>query len=320
MENLENTSVAETTEAAPAAAPESAVTESQNAGTEIGNADAAEKEAVAEAVAEYQANYKFRAFDEEKEFDEWARPLVKSKELEEKFRDLFSAKYGVERYKEDLHKFKEENTSLNGGLDSLRECVRTGDFDTFFKQTNIPLEKVWNWVKEKLAYQELSPEDRKRYDEHWGLKRQNSELTKNQQMLESQFEQAQIYKKEMELQFVTSSPEVSQIQQEVDTRAGQPGKFRELVIQKGLATEQLTGRECTAQQAVQAVIQDMKYLGYGGSHATQVAGQPGRVVSPQNKPTIPNIKGQGSSPVKAKPKTIAELRRNIEKRFSQASE
>lgn len=311
MEEL-NSEVAETTSTEAVETGPVDIAAPKEEGLEVGNAE----EAVTPADPEYVPNLKFKAFDEEKEFDEWVKPLIKSKEEEEKFRDLYSRAHGIERYKSDFHTTKQEVTNLKQGIESLKEHLRNDDFDSFFQETNIPMDKVWNWVKQKLAYSELSPEEKQRYDETWRLKRERSQLSKTNQTVTSQFQEAQVRQKQLELDYVCSTPDVSQAMKSFDERIGKSGAFVDFVIQKGLAKEQLTGRECSVQEAVQEVMSLIK--AFGGNQVAQAAAANanGVVAAKGTKPLLPNIQGKAVSPVKKKPGSFKELRAQVESRLA----
>lgn len=312
VEGTEVTSAPQTESSEQVTAPEP---ESQE-----GQAPEGEEEAAAAAAA-YAPNYKYKGLGEEKEFEDWAKPLVTSKEIEDKFREMHARAFGIDKYKEDFYSARRENESLNAGLDTLRGFIKEGDLDSFFQATKIPEQVVWNWVKEKLAYQELSPEEKKRYDDYWGAKRENFRLAQTNQKYQNDLESTQVQRKEMELATSLSSPEVTRVMQEFDARVGKPGAFRDLVIREGLTTEQLTGKECSAEQAVQAVLRYMPGFGGNQIQQTRQANANGVVPPKETKATIPNIKGKATSPVKKKYQSFDEMKKDFaERRKSLASD
>src|SRR5688500_3044500 len=50
-------------------------------------------------VPQYTPNYKFKVMDEEKEFDDFLKGAIKTKEDEEKLRDIVTKAYGLDAHK-----------------------------------------------------------------------------------------------------------------------------------------------------------------------------------------------------------------------------
>jgi hypothetical protein len=262
----------------------------------------------------YNPNYKFKVVDEEKEFDDFVKPIIKNKELEEKFRDLYTKAHGLEpmktRLKSELEQikseasdFKTKHTNLIGQLDVLSHYVNAGDFDNFFKNLRIPEQAIYKWVQAKAREQDMSPEERadvqRRRDENERL----YHLEKQNQDLMQRFEQAQVEQGQAQLRMILARPEVSSIQQAFDTQVGQPGAFMNEIIRRGVAYHALNGVDLPPEQVVQEVMQTF------GKVVNPMTGQTTQAVKPA---IIPNVAGKSSSPVKQAPKSIADLKKIAE--------
>lgn len=273
-------------------------------------------QSVESAPPAYNPNYKFRAFGEEKEFDEWVRPLVTSKEIEDNLRGMFAKSTAMERYKEDFHTTDTELKGLKGGLDKLREHVGHNDFDSFFKETKIPMDRLWEWFKGKLEYQQMSPEARRDYDSRMGLERQNRELSRAaqaQSQSANQPSEIEVFKREFSLDNLLTQPNHSKIASDYDRDFG-PGEFKRFVASRGEAIELSTRKPCTADMALSDAL---KRLRLDNTQAAQPIGNGNIAVANGNgnpKPVIPNIRGGSASPVKQKPKSIEEMRKNFDQR------
>src|SRR3990167_6670137 len=88
-----------TSGALPDATPEAATQEASAEPTE--NEQIADGETEAAADTKYEPNVKYTAWGEEKEMDEWARPLL-NKDNEENFRKLFAGQAATERMRSKL--------------------------------------------------------------------------------------------------------------------------------------------------------------------------------------------------------------------------
>lgn len=259
----------------------------------------------AAAAPAYTPNYVFTAYDKEHQFEDWSKPLITSKEVEDSMRSLYSKAYGFDTVKGKLQKTREEYDSLNGSIDILREHVKNRDFDSFFKHVNIPNEWIMEWAVKRAQYQNLSPEDRRAYDEQLELRRQNTELQRQLQYGTQQTNEALTKAKEVELDVALQSPEISQVMRDFDASRGKIGAFREQVIMHAYANELATGRTVSAKEAVDNLLALM-----GRTLGTQPMAPQAANANPNNvaKPVIPNIKASGGSPVKKQIRSIAELK------------
>lgn len=314
------------TEVTGQASPETAVEVPVTAPTEApkeASAVAAPVVPTDKAVTEvpaYTPNFKYKAYDKEGEFDEFLRSVIKDKKTEEKIRDLYTRAEGLSEMKPrhektvgELARLRDEYNPIKQGIETLKQHVANKDFDAFFRDVNIPSEWVMQWVAQKLQYENLSPEDKKRYDDAIELRRQNSQLMKEREEFGTQAQNYQSQLKEFELNAILQAPETNQFMQEFDARQGKVGAFRQFVAQHAYATEMATGRDVSAKEAVDAVMALI-----GRPAAAPAAVQPAaQETQTQPKPVIPNIKSRGGSPVKKHAKTLDELRAYAQERIKE---
>ena len=283
-----------------------------------------EKEVIEEQPT-YEPNFKFKVYDEEHEIAEWARSAVKDAESEAQVREIFEKAYGIEKVKERLGKvrddytgLKSEHENLSQGIAQLSEMYNRGDYDSFFKQLQIPEQKVINWVLEKAKRAEMAPEDRKVLDDRDSYERRLHEIEKQNQMLQQQsLEQAKAAKAQ-EADYLFNSPEYKDLVHEFDRRVGTPGAFRQQVGAQGDLHWHRTGEDLPLKDVVDQVLR------MAGLHATPQmsapqSAQPQSNAQPQaaqpQAPVIPAVEGQPASPVKKRPGSIEEMRAQIEARY-----
>ena len=101
----------------------------------------------------YEANYGFEVQGEKKEFDEWARQLVKDKESEEFYRDIMHKVHGIEHIKstrdhlkETLEQEKTQRATLDSSLKTLSHYVETGNLESFFSALEISEQDVLQYA------------------------------------------------------------------------------------------------------------------------------------------------------------------------------
>lgn len=268
------------------------------------------------AAPSYEPNYKFKVLEEEKEFDEFLRGAIKDEETEKQVRELYEKAYGLEHVKAERQKIrdeykqlKEESDALNGALGQLSEYVNKDDLHTFFQELGIPEQKVLQYAIERAQYSDLSPEQRQQWDQQYNerqraymLERQNQELLAAQQ-------QSAVNQRVGELESYLQSPEISSVVQSFDSRVGKPGSFMAEVIKRGQYYASLPEpQDISVQQAVNEVLNLVGGISQQQAAAAEIPVEQ-KVIVPEDKPTIPNIKGSGTSPTKKLPNSIDDLRK-----------
>ena len=278
---------------------------------------------------EYTPNFEFTVKDKKLEFDEWARPFVKDKETEAKFREMFEKAHGLEEVKthrqslrDELNTLKTEKTQLDTSLKQLSSYVQNKDYNSFFETLKIPKEDIIRYAVDELKYQELSPEQRREIDAHRQQTSRLSELElQNQQLLE-QSQQAIRSQAEFQLNSELSKPDIASIAQNYDARIGKPGAFRQEVINRGAYYETVHGQTIPAAQAVQEIVQLIGGQASTSPQASTTPQQPSpsQVVATQKtKPVIPNVQGSGSnSPYKKQPTSVEDLRKMRDQMLAQS--
>jgi len=299
MEDMETQSAEAPQETAETAAPETPAEATPDVAAAI------ESEAT-----QYEPNYKFNVKDQEMEFDEWSRGLIKDKDTEEKFRDVFTKAYALDGIKESREKLQGEYESvhshykeINDSINILRDHVGNRDFDSFLKALNIPKEWVQQWMYQDLQRGQLPAEQQAQYDQGLQARREAAELRRTNEQLTAQQEQMQRQAVEAELQAELQAPEVNQFMRDFDARKGQVGAFRETLRAYAIGQYHATGRDLTAKEAIGELMSFAS--NQVGAQTPQAQSQ---VVAPQQKPVIPNIQGRNSSPVKKAVRSIEELK------------
>lgn len=266
---------------------------------------------------QYTPNYKFKfrspldpSRQEEREFDEWARPLIKDADTEKRFREIYEKACGLDyvkpnymKMRENLDTLKKEHTEITQSLQRLGSFLHEGDYDSFFKTLEIPDEKIFQYVLDKLNYQQLPPEQRQAHDQASTLKQRAYELELQNQQLQQAYQQTQVQARTASLDSALDRPDVKTVAEAFDARVGKPGAFRDEVILRGQLAWQTRGVDLTPEQAVKEVLALA-----GGSVAPAQSPQP-QAQAQQRPPVIPNISGKGSSPARRAPRSIEDLKK-----------
>lgn len=262
-------------------------------------------------------NYEFTVKDKKLQMDELFKPLIKSKDVEAKLKDLYEKAYGLDEVKSSRETFKERATQAEQkyqqteqNLKMLGDVVKKQDFNTFFEVLNIPKEQILQYAIQELKFQQL-PDDQKQAIEERRQQEQQFQYAQQQnQTLQQQMQQMAVAQAQQELNFETSKPEVQSVAQALDARLGKQGAFMSEVIKLGQYYEAVHKTSPPASQLVKEVMQivGMSAPAPQGEPATQANPSQG-VVPNSQKPVIPAFNGSvAKSPVRKTPTSIQDLR------------
>lgn len=303
----------------PAAAPESAPAATSAAPATPSPQTASPGEAVAAPVAPpFVPDYKLKVMDEEREIPEQFRGLIKDEKTAKEVREIFEKSFGHEAIKPKYETLKAAHqevqtqyTQTMNQIQDLKADYARGDMDSFFQKLNIPKEKILQYALDTVNYQELPPEQKALIDAKRNAELQNMQLTREKQSVEQNLQQQMTQARSFALDSELARPDVKSMIEDFDKRAGEKGAFRKEVINRGLLTWHQS-RGSVDLSPGQAVEQVMKLYGLANAPASANASAttPASVVTPSQTPTIPNVSGaKATSPVKQKPKSIADLKK-----------
>jgi len=269
----------------------------------------------------WKPNFKFKVKDKELEFEDSLKSLIKTKDLESKFRELHEKAYGIDEVKADRQTVKQERDEWKGkfgqvesSLQTLGSYVQKKDYHSFFSSLNIPKQDIINYAIQELKYQELPPEQKAAIDQQRQLVQSQETYAQQNNQLQQQLSQVLVQQVTFEMDQALARPDVSPIAQSYDARVGKPGAFKEEVIRRGQYYENVHKVSPPVSQLVSEILNLV-----GASPAQQGAGntlqgqqQASQVVhNQQQKPVIPSFSGAsaGKSPAKKIPTSVEDLRK-----------
>lgn len=297
--------------------PERGVSEEKTAGDRVHGEVQKEKGTTSE-IPEWTPSYKFKIKDKEQEFDDFVKPIVKTKDVEEKIKSLYEKAYGLDEVKTSRESFKQQVEEWKGkygqveqSLKTLGDYVKKGDFNTFFGALNIPKDKIIQYAIEELKYQELPQDQRQAIDLQ---RQQQTEFEKAQQMNQTLHQQmAQMVQRqtEFELNQALASPDIAEAISSYETLVGKPGLIRNEIIKRGQYYELTQKESPSAKQLVDEVLGLIINQANSAKPSTTTSiSTPGQVVQNQKeKPVISSFQGGAKSPTKKVPTSIDDLRK-----------
>jgi len=262
-------------------------------------------EVIEDNVVEYTPDFTYKVKDETFEFDDAVREAIKSKEVEDKFRDLYTRAAGLDDYKSkysDIEsKYNEQAPQLErliGGYKTLMSYRDEGDMDRLMSTLGVSEDALMDYVGQLLEREELPEEQR-------AALKQNREMEDKIYHLEQQVQQFQT--NETTSRHQAERNELSQILQSNDYSEGvqllnEVGvDFEKDVIRAGEAIVANEQRYPSVAEAVQAAYALRKPLLERLSGQTQtINNEPGQVATErivERQPTLPKVKGANSNKI-----------------------
>lgn len=294
---------------------------------DVGSADVETTDAGHEAEAsgdgssetpepEYTPNFSYKVYDEEKEFPDWAKQLVKSKEIEDQLRTYLQKGEAFDPLKEKYERrgseYQEVNTKYDSMINKLTEYdhyIKKGALGPVFKDWQISDQQVIDYVANLLKAQD-DPNQRQQWEaqqsnvvNEWQTNQYQSQLLKQNQELARQNHEANYAR-------VLSQPSVVEFSQKLESILGQ-GQMRSLADQYGQAYYQQHGRDTTPEDAVRYVMETYKGI-VTMSPGNELAQAKAELEEGRPQGHLPRVgKGGAASPVKKVVRSLDDLRKLV---------
>lgn len=270
-------------------------------------------------------DFKFKVMDKDYEIEDYLRGAIKDEESLKKTKELYEKAYGLDHVKPKYENLKKQHEALepqfqavSKDLQILGHYLKNKDLGSVFQMLQLPEELIFQYVNERLDYIEATPEKRARLDEDARIRAEHAKLQFENGDFRQQSEVQQAQKIESDFSALMTAPHISQIAQNFDARAGKANAFRDAALQHGITQSRLAGRNLPVDEVIQSFITT---FGLNAMQASQPAVQQqvpaGSGQSPERKATLPKVDGTGAAPVKAKVKTLDDLRKKAEEMASQ---
>lgn len=283
------------------------------------------------AAPVYEPNYKFKVLDQEKEMDEWLRPLVKNKEVEDKIRDMLTKVHGLPKIKSERDEVRTQFDTFKSQIqkeyapviqrhqhlsEMASKARQNDDWTPFLQAAQIPVQSVIKWAAKTVAQLEANPNHLDKEKALYDTTQHIQSIQQQNQTLQQQMDQIRMERQALELDYNLNANDTKEFAKIFDARVGRPGAFRQEVINRGAMIEMSEGRVATAQELVGDLIKL-----YGGMPKAEVpmteapaeqAQMEGSLEAQQGsdgKPVLPNIKGRSTSPAKTVIRSTDDLRK-----------
>jgi hypothetical protein len=269
----------------------------------------------------FTPNFKFKVMGKELEMADWAKGIIKDAETEKKVRDVFEKAHGLdivkERYEKRQQEFSQKENyyaNMDKVVGNVQHFMQAGDYDNLFGKAGLDVnfDQLVNWMNKKLEALQQGPQALAQIDEQAKIRQQNYLLSQENNTYQSQVYNQAVQARGMQLDTLLSRNDVSTFASTIDSKMGQIGYFRDLVVQEGINAHYMSQgqKDLTVEEAINNVVQKYSKL-IGGEPAMSNQQTPqvqAQQMPGQKPPVIPVIGGKGTSPVKKSFKSLQELK------------
>lgn len=266
------------------------------------------------------------------EFDEMFKPLITSKEAEDKIRDLYTKAYGldaskaynqqlIESFQEKSKEYESqigEYTKVKDDITFMKELFAKGDYLGYARAVGLSDEILDKLATQALSYRKMDPYQREAYDQSLRSRRDVYMKSKTERELEMRLKEQedrinQINAQQMlaTIDATLEKPDYSSIAQEFDSRVGEKGSFRREIVYMGDRLEQ-EGKPAELGNIIQALAKRYNLAGSVDGKSSKAAVSNTVVAKEkvaQRPQSIPNVKGGASGPVRKEVTSIRDLKK-----------
>jgi len=267
----------------------------------------------ADGKTTYVPNYKYKAALQEKELDPFFHPLVKDPDSEKRVKELFTkvdafdfVKSKKEQIEQQYNSIQNDYEAVSNVVKNFDNSVKSGDLSSAFRLAGITKEQVFKWAQQQIQIMEMPADQRAQYEQFEQAKAQKTELEQRVNMIQQQYETQATQARVMQLDMALNRPDVAKFAEAWD-RQGEPGSFKNFVIEEAKKTFYESRVDLSPEQAIANVMQRFgKFLNMGETMTQSPQATPR---AQGQKPVIPNVVGKASSPIKKVPRSLDDLRK-----------
>jgi len=313
---------------APTAAP-SAPTEapSSAAGSTPQGGDITPQAAVAAAQAQaWSPDWKYKFNGQEKELDEFFRPLAKDPTSLERLKDFIQRADAFDVSKPKLKTYEEKISQYEPviqNLTKLNQLFEKGDHERVLSELGFSDDMILNLAKAKLDRMRMPEDQRKLYEQNTQVTLEKEELLNQTETYKSQWAEAQAQLTEVQLDTELGRDSYQAVREAYDKHHGS-GAFKQLVISRGAVLVSQAGKHIPPSELVPMVAKEFAPFITSPAGSATLSGMPapetqqaqppqGIAVPGTETPTkpkvIPQVGRGSSSPAKTQIRSLDDLKK-----------
>lgn len=272
----------------------------------------------------FTPNFKFKVKDKEYEIPQWARTAITTKEAEKEFVDLFTKAEGLEAVKVSREQAIQDKLAAESERDNVKNYASevlsyrdSKQWDKFYKHLKVSDRDIVEHALSIVERNNLPPEQKELYNQIQAKDSAYEEQEMRFQEMQKMWQQTAAHAKAVDLNSSLAKAENSRYAETYESVNGlQPGAFRQRVIDYGDRVYQLTGKDLSAEEAIEAVKSELG-KGYFPQEKPQETTTTQTTLPVVNKelPVIPNIQGKNISHIQKPITRVADLKRISKEKF-----
>lgn len=281
-------------------------------------------------VETYQPNYAYKVYDQEKQFPDWAKPLATSKEVEDNLRTTIQKSEAFEALKPKHENVVKERDTARSHVQEHVEKVtrmqklRDDDLPLFLRNMGVSPKALIDHAAKMAHLQDTDPQAYAQYMSDIEVRANHRQQADDLVVSQQQVAQSAHDSHQQAMSFTLSLPDVSQFRTKMDATYGS-GSFDAALAnygttvfnaQQGRYLPPLEGAKWVMEQwgkSLPPVAAVPPPAAVAPVQTTSAPVQPEngspapKAAAPRLK-TLPNVgRGTAASPVRARPKSFADL-------------
>jgi putative lipoic acid-binding regulatory protein len=260
------------------------------------------------AEIDFKPSFVYKVKDEEFQFDDRVKSVIKSKADEDYFRDIYTKASGLDTYKQKVGAYESQINELTSGLDELsqgfhriKELRDSGKMDELVHTLGLKDEDIVNYALEIARLNQLPQEEKKVIQQARDYERENRELKSKLSQVENTYKTT-TYEKSVQQDFQELQSMVSSASDLAEAMRSKGIDLQAEVINVGMSEFGRRGEDISIKDAFQIVVNKYGWL-------KDINKQPVQKELPRidEKDTLPIIKGGNSVPVSQEITSIEQL-------------
>jgi hypothetical protein len=276
-------------------------------------------------VEAYVPNTKYSVHNKEKEFDPIFKPIITSKEVEDKIRTLHAKADGLEAVQHARDNWKNQYEEVKKEVDTIitparmlyqrgQEYIEKGDMESAIQCITGSMKNVYTEdeilaAANLIAETKLHPESKGKVERDLRFHQDSIAQSRERETIDSQRLELESREVAAELDYFFKQPEVVKVKEVYDRIHGD-GSFFKKVGNYGHTMSLQMGKTYPAAKAIEDMVKE--YAPFAQTQAQPVTASPqvkvqDKVVTPNNVDKIPNLRPTASVGKKSQVSSVADL-------------
>ena len=264
----------------------------------------------AEVAPAWNPDWKYKFNGQDKEVDEFFRPLAKDQAALEKVKDMIQRAEAVEMHKQKSKQYETEISQYKPTVDNvnkLRELYHAGEHERVLESIGYDDETLFKIVQEKLNRQQMPAEQQAMWQEKQRLALEKEQLLAQNEQYRSQAMQELAARTNYELDNELGKADYQAVKTAYEAANGS-GSFKQLVVERGSYLVDKAGKHVPPSEVMAGLMKEFSPF---VQHNQQTAGAVDvtQQAAPAKPRIIPNVGRGGGSPARTAITSLDQLKK-----------